>query len=85
VFKELDDLKDICRKIIEKSDKIKSMANGVVKALNKIKSETEQENAVEKTLAVRKELASMFVLHSDIEDSYQTLKKIVKSIEKLNR
>lgn len=82
MFKELGDLKNACESIIEKSTKIKILAKNLISLIDKIKSETTQEDAVEKTLAVRKELAAMFVLNSDIEDNYKTLQKISGSLRK---
>jgi len=85
MFKEIEDLKGSCENIIKKSCNIRDLAKEMVGLISEIKSKTSEEDAVEMTLAVRKELANIFILNSNIEDSYKTLQKIFNSIKKLNK
>jgi len=83
MFKEMGDLKKACKNIIKRSDSIKNLATELINLIDKVKSETPQENAVEITLAIRKELATVFILNSDIEDNFKTLQKIFNTISKI--
>lgn len=83
MFKEIEDIKNACGNIIDKAGRIKNTAGEINKLIDKIKSETSQENSVEITLAMRKELANMFILNSDIEDNFKNLNTILNSIKKI--
>lgn len=83
MFKEMGDLQDACKNVIERSDNIKNLALELTDLIDKTKSKATQENAVEMTLAIRKELATMFILNSNIEDNFKTLQKILNSLKKL--
>ncbi len=83
MFKEIRDLKNTCENIVKKSDSIKNLTVELINIIDEIKSKTSQENAVGTTLSIRKELATTFILNSDIEDNFKTLQKISNSIKKL--
>ena len=49
--------------------------------MEEIKSKTSQEEAVNVTLAIRKELSNLFILNSNIEDNLNAMQKISSSME----
>jgi hypothetical protein len=51
--------------------------------MEEIKSKASQEEAVNVTLAIRKELTNLFILNSNMEDSLKILQKIYESLEKI--
>jgi hypothetical protein len=85
MFKEIEDLRGTCENIFKKSDKIKNLAEDMVNLIDEIKVRINQEDAVEMTLAVRKELANIFILNSNIEDNFKILQKIYNSIKNLDK
>jgi len=85
MFKEIEDLRGTCENIIKKSESIRNLAKDMVNLIDEIKTGIKQEDAVEMTLAVRKELANIFILNSNIEDNFKILQKIFKSIKNLNK
>jgi hypothetical protein len=85
MFKEIEDLRGTCENIFKRSDKIKNLAEDMVNLIDEIKVKINQEDAAEMTLAVRKELANIFILNSNIEDNFKILQKIYNSIKNLNK
>ena len=85
MFKEIEDLRGTCENIVKKSDGIKNLAKDMVNLIDEIKASINQEDAVEMTLAVRKELANIFILNSNIEDNFKILQKIYNSIKNLKK
>ena len=83
--KEISDIKKVCETINSKSEKIKDLATELDKLMEEIKSKTSQEEAVNITLAIRKELTNLFILNSNIEDNLNAMQKILSSIKKLNK
>lgn len=83
MFKEISDIKKVCKTINSKSDMIKNLTTEIDKLMEEIKSKVSQEEAVNITLAIRKELTNLFILNSNIEDNFNTLKKIFDSLKEL--
>jgi len=83
MFREIKDVKKICESIIKKLDDIRNSATQLENLVEKIESEASQAEAMEITLAIRKELANLFILNSNIEDNFKILQKIYKSLEKI--
>jgi len=81
MFKEISDIKKVCETINSKSEKIKDLATSLDKLMEEIKSKTSQEEAVNVTLAIRKELSNLFILNSNIEDNLNAMQKISSSME----
>ncbi|MFZ3385950.1 MAG: hypothetical protein WA120_02090 [Candidatus Hydromicrobium sp.] len=79
MFKEISDIKKVCETINSKSEKIKNLATELDKLMEEIKSKASQEEAVNITLAIRKELTNLFILNSNIEDNFNTLQRIFNS------
>ena len=85
MFKEIEDLRGTCENITKKSESIRNLAKDMVNLIDEIKTGIKQEDAVEMTLAVRKDLANIFILNSNIEDNLKILQKIYHSIKNLNK
>ena len=79
MFKEIGDIKKVCKTINSESDKIKNLATQLDSLMEEIKSKASQEEAVGVTLAIRKELTNLFILNSNIEDNFNTMQKIFNS------
>lgn len=83
MFKEISDIEKVCRTINSKSEKIKKLVTDLNGLMEKIKSKASQEEAVNITLAIRKELTNLFILNSNIEDNLKILQRIYESLEKI--
>ncbi|MBA7582960.1 hypothetical protein ES708_24898 [subsurface metagenome] len=81
MFKEISDIKKVCETINSKSEKIKDLATELDRLMEEIKSKTSQEEAVNITLAIRKELTNLFILNSNIEDNLNAMQKISNSMK----
>jgi hypothetical protein len=81
MFKEIDDVKGVCKNIVSKLDEIKSLCIKMDSIMEEIESKAGQEEAVNVTLAIRKELANLFILNSNMEDSFDTLRKVFDSLK----
>lgn len=85
MFREIEDVKRVCKNIVERSEDIKNLATELKSIIDEIKSKTDQEEAVKMTLAIKKELTNLFILNSNMEDGFRVLQKIFSSIKKLNK
>jgi len=85
MFREIEDIKRVCKNIVERSEDIKNLATELKSIIDEIKSKTDQEEAVKMTLAIKKELTNLFILNSNMDDSFRILQKIFSSIKKLNK
>ena len=83
MFKEINDIKCICETLIEKSEKIKYTADRLIELLDSIKSNTAQEDTLDKTLSMRKELSSLFILNTNMNDIMQSQQEIFDSLKNL--
>lgn len=83
MFKEVNDMKKACETIILKSKKIQDTGEKIKALVSEIELKTDQEDAVIKALAMRKELANLFILNSNIEDILKTQEKVFNSLKKL--
>lgn len=77
--KEVNDITNVCDSIRSKANDAKLIVEEIKKTVNVIKNSTNQEESVEKSLAMRKELASLFILNSNFEDNLKALNKIKNS------
>ena len=85
MLREIEDIKRVCKNIVERSENIKNLVTELKSIIDEIKSKTDQEEAVKMTLAIKKELTNLFILNSNMEDSFRILQKIFSSIKKLNK
>ena len=76
---EVNDITNVCDSIRSKANDAKLIVEEIKKTVNVIKNSTNQEESVEKSLAMRKELASLFILNSNFEDNLKALNKIKNS------
>ena len=81
MFKEIKDVKGVCKNIVSRIDEIKNLCIKMDNIMEEIESKAGQEEAVNVTLAIRKELSNLFILNSNMEDSFDTLRKIFDSLE----
>ena len=83
MLKEINGVKGVCKTIISRSHNIKNLAIELENLMDEVKSKTSQEEAVNMSLAVRNELANLFILNSNVEESFNTLQKIFDSLKEL--
>lgn len=81
MFKEIKDVKGVCKNIVSRIDEIKNLCIKMDSIMGEIESKAGQEEAVNVTLAIRKELANLFILNSNMEDSFDTLRKVFDSLK----
>ncbi|GEM_PF-2346211 len=81
MFKEINDVKGVCKNIVSRLDEIKGLCVKMDSIMEEIESKAGQEEAVNVTLAIRKELASLFILNSNMEDCFDTLNKTFDSLK----
>jgi len=83
MFREIEDVKRVCKNIVERSEDIKNLATELKSIIDEIKSKTDQEEAVKMTLIIKKELTDLFILNSNMGDSLKILQRIYESLEKI--
>jgi hypothetical protein len=81
MFKEINDVKGVCKNIVSRIDEIKNLCKKMDSIMEEIESKAGQEEAVNVTLAIRKELSNLFILNSNIEDNFDTLRKVFDSLK----
>ena len=81
MFKEIKDVKGVCKDITSRLDEIKDLCCKMDSIMEEIESKAGQEEAVKVTLAIRKELANLFILNSNMEDCFDTLRKVFDSLK----
>jgi hypothetical protein len=81
MFKEIKDVKGVCKNIVSRMDEIKNLCIKMDSIMEEIESKAGQEEAVNVTLAIRKELANLFILNSNMEDNFDTLRKVFDSLK----
>ena len=84
MFKEIKDVKTVCENMKARSDEIKGLASRLSDLMDKVKQRVDQEDSLNITLAIRKELSSLFILNSKIEDDLMALKKTFNSLSEIN-
>jgi hypothetical protein len=85
MFKEINDAMEVCRNMSIKSDEIKNYCSRIDGMMKEVQSGIGQEEMVNVTLAIRKELANLFILNSNIEGCLESLKKSADSLKKILR
>jgi predicted lipoprotein len=83
MHKEVIEITKACDLMVARSNEIKSIANEIKKIVSEIEVKTNQEEAVNKSLAMHKELANLYILSSNIEDNFKMLEKIHDSLGKI--
>jgi predicted lipoprotein len=83
MHKEVIEITKACDSMVARSNEIKSIANEIKKTVSEIEVKTNQEEAVNKSLAMHKELANLYILSSNIEDNFKMLEKIHDSLGKI--
>jgi hypothetical protein len=83
MHKEVTEITKACDSMIVRSNKIENYANKIKKIVSEIEVKTDQAEAVNKSLAMHKELANLYILSSNIEDNFKMLEKIYNSLSKI--
>lgn len=80
--KEVTDIINVCDQLIAKSATFKEIAEAIKDIIKEIQSETSQADAPAKSLALRKPLANLFILNSDLDDDMKSFEKIYDDLKK---
>lgn len=83
MYKEAIEITKACDLMIEKSIEIKSYANKMKDKVSEIETKTSQVESVNKSMAMHKELANLYILSSNIEDNFKMLERIYDSLSKI--
>jgi hypothetical protein len=81
--KEVNDISNVSDSIGSKANDTRQIVEEIKKIVHGIKGKASQEDSVEKSLALRKELASLFILNSNFEDNLKALNKIKNSFNSI--
>ena len=81
--KEVSDITNICDSIISKSKDMIEVAEKTKIIVYNLNMKTSQADMVEKTLAVRRDLTSLFILNSNFEDNFKAFSKLKSSLENI--
>ena len=85
MFKEIKDVRGVCENIKTRSDKLEELAGKLSDLMDKIEERAHQKDSLNISLAIRKELSSLFILNSKIEDDLLMLKKVFDSLSEINK
>lgn len=80
--KEVTDIINVCDQVIAKSATFKEIAEAIKDIIKEIQSKTSQADAPGKSLALRKPLANLFILNSDLDDDMKSFEKIYDDLKK---
>ncbi|MDD3520343.1 MAG: hypothetical protein PHU65_03790 [Actinomycetota bacterium] len=83
MHKEVKEITDVCSSIIIKTQSIKEIAKEVQEQTKNIEENAQQADRPSKSLAMRKPLASLFILNSNFDDLIKNLEKIYDDLKKI--
>ncbi len=83
MHKEVKDVGDICDNIITKINNTKEIAEALKELVKNIGQNTGQSDIPAKSLAMRKPLASLFILNSNFDDLLKDFEKIYDNFKKI--
>jgi hypothetical protein len=81
--KEVNDITNVCDSIRSKANDAKLIAEEIKKTVNAVMSKTSQEDSVEISLSLKKELTGLFILNSNFEDNLKALHNIKNSFSSI--
>jgi len=81
--KEVEEIVCVCEQVIDKSETFKEIAGAVRDIIKQVQSETTQIDAPGKSLALRKPLANLFILNSNMDDNIKAFEKIYDELKKI--
>lgn len=81
--KEADEILSVCGQVIDKTKTFKEIAEAVKEIIKEVQSETTQIDAPGKSLALRKPLANLFILNSNMDDNIKAFEKIYEELKKI--
>jgi len=83
MHKEVTDIANVCDVIISKTQKINEISGALKELVKDIEYKTEQVDVPAKSLAMRKPLASLFILNSNLDDIIKNFEKIYDDLNKI--
>jgi len=83
MHKEVTDIANVCDVIISKTQKINEISGALKELVKDIEYKTEQVDVPAKSLAMRKPLASLFILNSNLDDIIKIFEKIYDDLNKI--
>jgi hypothetical protein len=81
--KEVEEIVCVCEQVIDKSRTFKEIAEAIRDIIKQVQSETTQIDAPGKSLALRKPLANLFILNSNMDDNIKAFEKIYDELKKI--
>jgi len=83
MHKEVNDIVNVCDSILEKTQKINEISSEISKLARELEQNTEQADVPSKSLAMRKPLAALFILNSNLQDNIETFEKIYDELKRI--
>jgi len=83
MHKEVTDIINVCNTIASNTQKINEVSEALKELVNDIEQKTEQVDVPTKSLAMRKPLAALFILNSNLDDILKNFEKIYDDINKI--
>ena len=83
MHKEVTDIINVCNTIASNTQKINEVSEALKELVNDIEQKTEQVDVPTKSLAMRKPLAALFILNSNLDDVLKNFEKIYDDINKI--
>jgi len=83
MHKEVTDIVNVCNTITSKTKSINEIAEALQELAKEIEQNTQQVDIPSKSLAMRKPLASLFILNSNLDDLIKNFEKTYDDLKKI--
>ena len=83
MHKEVTDIVNVCNTITSKTKSINEIAKALQELTKEIEQNTQQVDIPSKSLAMRKPLASLFILNSNLDDLVKNFEKTYDDLKKI--
>ena len=83
MHKEVTDIVNVCNTITSKTKSINEIAEALQELVKEIEQNTQQVDIPSKSLAMRKPLASLFILNSNLDDLIKNFEKTYDDLKKI--
>ncbi|MCL4378535.1 MAG: hypothetical protein M1475_08805 [Actinobacteria bacterium] len=81
--KEVHDILNVCEQLIAKSNTIEEISKAIKEIIKEIQAKTSQVDIPQKSLALRKPLANLFILNSNMDDCIKSFEKSYDDLKKI--
>ena len=81
--KEVNDILSVSEQLIAKSHTIEEISKAIKEIVKEIQAKTSQVDVPQKSLALRKPLANLFILNSNMDDNIKVFEKIHDDLKKI--